>query len=84
MADGIDWTWESFPEYLDAVAAAPKAINYGAQIGHSALRTAVMGERAFGGAATASTSSRWPSCFVRRSGRRAWVHDVNQRPPRHA
>lgn len=52
MVLGIDCTWESFPEYLDAVDRAPKAINYAAQIGHSALRTAVMGERAFGGVAT--------------------------------
>ena len=52
MAAGIDWTWESFPEYLDAVSATPKAINYASQIGHSALRTAVMGERAFGGSAS--------------------------------
>jgi N-acyl-D-aspartate/D-glutamate deacylase len=47
MAAGIDWSWESFPEYLDAVDALPKAINYAAQIGHSALRTFAMGERAF-------------------------------------
>ena len=47
MAEGIDWTWESFPEYLDAVEAQPKAINYASQIGHSALRTFAMGERAF-------------------------------------
>jgi N-acyl-D-amino-acid deacylase len=52
MDDGIDWTWETFPEYLEAVAARPKAINYAAQIGHSALRTSVMGERAFGGVAS--------------------------------
>ena len=47
MAAGITWTWESFPEFLDAVDVQPKAINYSAQIGHSALRTSVMGERAF-------------------------------------
>jgi N-acyl-D-amino-acid deacylase len=47
MAAGIEWTWESFPEYLDAVEAQPKAINYASQIGHSALRTFAMGERAF-------------------------------------
>jgi N-acyl-D-amino-acid deacylase len=52
MAAGIDWSWESFPEYLDAVERTPKAINYASQIGHSALRTAVMGERAFGGVAS--------------------------------
>ena len=47
LAAGIDWSWESFPQYLDAVEAAPKSINYACQIGHSALRTYVMGERAF-------------------------------------
>ena len=44
---GIDWGWESFPEFLDAVDAQPKGINYAGYIGHSALRTYVMGERAF-------------------------------------
>jgi N-acyl-D-aspartate/D-glutamate deacylase len=47
MAAGIDWTWKTFAEYLDAVDRAPKAINYAANIGHSALRTWAMGERAF-------------------------------------
>jgi len=47
MAAGIDWTWETFPEYLDTLDRAPKGINYAAQIGHSALRTWAMGERAF-------------------------------------
>lgn len=51
MMAGIDWTWESFPDYLAAVAALPKAINYGAYIGHSALRMYVMGERALSEAA---------------------------------
>src|SRR6185295_2661196 len=52
MAAGIDWTWTTFAEYLDAVDALPKGINYAANIGHSALRTYVMGERAFADAAT--------------------------------
>ncbi len=47
MEAGINWTWETFPEYLDAVDRTPKGINYAAYIGHSALRTYVMGERAF-------------------------------------
>jgi N-acyl-D-aspartate/D-glutamate deacylase len=49
---GVRWTWESFPQYLDAVDAVPKGINYGVYIGHSALRTYVMGARAFAEAAT--------------------------------
>ena len=47
MEAGIDWTWETYPDYLDAVEAQPKGINYAGYIGHSALRTYVMGERAF-------------------------------------
>lgn len=47
MLTGINWSWETFPEYLDTIDALPKGINYGGYIGHSALRTYVMGERAF-------------------------------------
>jgi N-acyl-D-amino-acid deacylase len=52
MAQGIDWTWQTFAEYLDAVDGLPKGLNYAASIGHSALRTWAMGERAFEGPAT--------------------------------
>jgi N-acyl-D-aspartate/D-glutamate deacylase len=47
MLAGIDWRWETFAEFLDVVDALPKGINYGGYIGHSALRTWAMGERAF-------------------------------------
>jgi N-acyl-D-aspartate/D-glutamate deacylase len=47
MEAGIRWSWTTFPEYLNAVDCVPKGINYAAYIGHSALRTFVMGERAF-------------------------------------
>src|SRR5258705_6924386 len=52
MEAGIKWSWDSFPEYLDAVDRLPKGINYAADLGHSALRTYVMGERAFDAEAT--------------------------------
>src|SRR5215813_6723697 len=52
MAAGIKWTWTTYAEYLDAVDGVPKGINYASAIGHSALRTYVMGERAFTDAAT--------------------------------
>jgi N-acyl-D-aspartate/D-glutamate deacylase len=52
MEAGIKWSWTTFPEYLDAVDRLPKGINYTAYMGHSALRTYVMGERAFTDAAT--------------------------------
>jgi N-acyl-D-amino-acid deacylase len=47
MDAGIDWSWTTFAEYLDAVDQLPKGINYAANIGHSALRAFAMGERAF-------------------------------------
>ena len=52
MAAGIDWSWETFPEYLSTVERLPKAINYGMYIGHSALRMYVMGRRALSEKAT--------------------------------
>ena len=47
MLTGIKWSWESFPQFLDTVDGLPKGINYAGYMGHSALRTYVMGERAF-------------------------------------
>ncbi|ODV42654.1 amidohydrolase [Cupriavidus sp. UYMMa02A] len=45
LSEGIQWDWETFPEYLDALDSRPKALDIGAQIPHSALRAYVMGER---------------------------------------
>lgn len=47
MEAGITWSWETFPQFLDTLERLPKGINYGAYIGHSALRTYAMRERAF-------------------------------------
>ena len=47
LAEGIDWSWTTFPEFLDTVDRLPKGINYAALFGHSAVRTHVMGQRAF-------------------------------------
>jgi N-acyl-D-amino-acid deacylase len=52
MLAGIKWRWETFPQFLDVLDGLPKGINYSGYIGHSALRTYVMGERAFSETAT--------------------------------
>jgi len=45
LSEGIQWDWETFPEYLDAVERTDLAIDVGTQVPHSAVRAYVMGER---------------------------------------
>ena len=46
LHEGLDWAWESFGDYLDALERKPHDIDYGAYLPHAALRVYVMGERA--------------------------------------
>jgi N-acyl-D-amino-acid deacylase len=52
LHEGIDWQWESFAEYLDALATTPRVMDIAAQMPHAALRAYVMGDRAHDEAAT--------------------------------
>lgn len=52
LLEGVRWDWETFAGYLDALERLPKGVNYAALVGHGALRTYVMGERAFEEAAS--------------------------------
>ncbi|MEL6986130.1 MAG: amidohydrolase family protein, partial [Actinomycetota bacterium] len=45
LAEGIDFTWTSFEDYLDALDNTPRIMDIGTQIPHGALRFFVMGER---------------------------------------
>ena len=54
LQHGIDWDFESFPEYLAMLRKKQCAINVAAYIGHSSVRTWVMGEEANKREATAS------------------------------
>jgi N-acyl-D-aspartate/D-glutamate deacylase len=45
LAEGLTWDWESFPDYLDALARRAFAIDIGAHMPHAALRAYVMGDR---------------------------------------
>jgi N-acyl-D-aspartate/D-glutamate deacylase len=45
LAEGIDFRWESFAEYLDALDETSRTMDIGAQLPHAALRFYVMGDR---------------------------------------
>ncbi|HEY1282027.1 MAG TPA: amidohydrolase family protein, partial [Acidimicrobiales bacterium] len=46
LTAGIDWSFETFPQYLDAVDRGAKRLNVAALIGHTPLRLYVLGEDA--------------------------------------
>jgi N-acyl-D-amino-acid deacylase len=45
LAEGLAWNWESFPEYMDALAKIPRVVDVGTQVPHAAVRNYVMGDR---------------------------------------
>src|SRR2546422_8468329 len=55
---GIPWSFETFPEYLDTLEAAPKRLNVGALLGHTPLRLYVLGEEAVEREATEAETER--------------------------
>jgi len=46
LAAGLNWEWESFPEFMNALERRPRAIDIAAQAAHLPLRVYVMGDRA--------------------------------------
>jgi len=45
LAEGIEWRWETFPEYLDALETMPRVMDVATHVPHGAVRAYVMGER---------------------------------------
>lgn len=45
LHEGLPWTWQTFPEFLDALDDRPYDVDLATQVPHGALRLHVMGER---------------------------------------
>ena len=45
IKDGLPWSWETYGEYLEAIASMPKGVNVGGMVGHCAVRYHAMAER---------------------------------------
>lgn len=53
LREGITWSFETFPQYLDQVSARPLRVNFASMLGHTPLRHYVLGDEATERAATA-------------------------------
>jgi len=45
LTEGMKWSWETYPEFLDAIEAKPHVLDFGSLVPHGAVRAYVMGER---------------------------------------
>ena len=82
LRQGIEWDFESFPEYLDSVERRGIAVNAAAFLGHSALRTYVMGEAAVERVATDDEISQM-CVIVRDAMRKGAVGFATSTAPQH-
>jgi N-acyl-D-amino-acid deacylase len=63
LMNGVNWEWESFPEYMDAIGRHGAALNTGFLVPLSALRFYVFGEAASERAATAEETAQMAALF---------------------
>jgi N-acyl-D-amino-acid deacylase len=83
MEAGIQWRWTTYPEFLDCLDTLPKGINYAGYVGHSAVRTYVMGERAFEHKAATEDDLKAMEREVRDAIRAGAVGFTTSRSPAH-
>lgn len=65
LAEGINWQWETFPEYLDALENMPRSLDVATQVPHGAVRAYVMGERCNGDEAPTADEIHQMAALVR-------------------
>ncbi|MFD3722295.1 amidohydrolase family protein [Streptomyces sp. NPDC058674] len=77
LEEGVDWSWSTFGEYLDALDGRI-AVNAGFMVGHCALRRHVMGEAAVGGQPTAEQMDEMLALFHDAMDAGAWGLSTTQ------
>ncbi|MFI8323416.1 amidohydrolase family protein [Streptomyces sp. NPDC085529] len=77
LEEGVDWSWSTFGEYLDALEGRI-AVNAGFMVGHCALRRYVMGEDAVGGEATPEQLARMTALLKEAMEAGAWGLSTTQ------
>ena len=86
LHEGIDWRWETFGEYIDALAEMPRTLDLGTTVPHAAVRAYVLGDRCHEydvDAAEIGEIARVMADGVRRRARRVdQPHDPAPQPSR--
>ncbi|MER8195621.1 D-aminoacylase [Streptomyces microflavus] len=77
LEEGVDWTWSTFREYLDALEGRI-AVNAGFMVGHCALRRHVMGADAVGGQPTPAQMDAMLALFHDAMDAGAWGLSTTQ------
>ncbi|MFC9029229.1 N-acyl-D-amino-acid deacylase family protein [Streptomyces arboris] len=77
LEEGVDWTWSTFSEYLDALEGRI-AVNAGFMVGHCALRRHVMGADAVGGQPTPAQMDAMLALFHDAMDAGAWGLSTTQ------
>ncbi|MDF9813743.1 D-aminoacylase [Streptomyces sp. SPB162] len=77
LEEGVDWTWSSFGDYLDALEGRI-AVNAGFMVGHCALRRHVMGPDAVGGQPTEEQLSEMLRLFHESMAAGGWGLSTTQ------
>ncbi len=80
MHEGLNWEWESFGEYLDALERRPRDIDVCALLPHAAVRVFVMGDRAI----NLENANQADIAEMRQIARRQWRRVRSGSPPRAA